>query len=253
MDSRWGTAASGKAKAKRIPNLVGLNDSIKAVQEENVSDVEKLKAVLATKDGAIQVLSVLSEASHYIDGLKGEIKSGKIKIEGWASHKKTVAGIYMGCGIVSGVIGIITGYYVGLACLFFIALSAVFIILMCRSAYALSLKDYYNREEISEVKKEEAELEPVEKNVEPILSLLPEGYSSTAALDYMLKMLRMDRADNFAQASKCWDEENHRRKMELMQQTQLQSQLRTEKVTRDIRDLEAALLINDLYRDLRHR
>lgn len=85
------------------------------------------------------------------------------------------------------------------------------------------------------------------------MDLLPEGYSSTPALDYMLKMLRMGRAENFIQATKCWDEESHRRKVETMQQAQLQSQLRTEQTTRDIRDLEAALLINDLYRDLKYR
>lgn len=227
--------------------------SIKAVQEDNVTNEDKLNAVLATKDGAIQVLSVLSDASHYMDDLKAKIRNGKVRVEGWAAHKKTVAGIYMGLGIASGIVGIITGYYVGMFCLFFIALSIVFIILMSRSAYAVSLKDYYNRQIIGEVKDEEAKLKPVEKNVEPVLDLLPEGYSSTAALDYMLKMLRMGRAENFVQATKCWDEESHRRKVETIEQAQLQSQLRTEKTTRDIRDLEAALLVNDLYRDLKYR
>ena len=237
----------------RVSNSNRTHGSIKAVKEEGITDADKLNAVLATKDGAIQVLTVLSEASRYIDNLKAQIRNEKLKIEGWAEHKKAVAGIYMGCGIASGVLGIITGYYVGMACLFFIALAVVFIILMSRSAYKLSLKDYYNREAIDEIKKEEAQLEPVEQNVDPVLDLLPEGYSSTAALEYMLKMIRMGRAENFVQATKCWDEESYRRKTEAMQRAQLQSQLRTEKAAKDIRDLEALLLVNDLYRDLKYR
>ena len=104
------------------------------MQEDNVTSEDKLNAVLATKDGAIQVLSVLSDASHYMDDLKAKVHNGKARVEGWAAHKKTVAGIYMGLGIASGIVGIITGYYVGIYCLFFIALSIVFIILMSRSA-----------------------------------------------------------------------------------------------------------------------
>ena len=237
----------------RVSNSNRTHGSIKTVKEEDTTDADKLNAVLATKDGAVQILTVLSEASRYMDNLKAQIRNEKLKIEGWAEHKKAVAGIYMGCGIASGVLGIITGYYVGMACLFFITLAAVFIILMSRSAYKLSLKDYYNREAIDEIKEEEAQLEPVEKNVDPVLDLLPEGYSSTVALEYMLKMIRMRRAENFVQATKCWDEESYRRKIEAMQRAQLQSQLRTEKATKDIRDLEALLLVNDLYRDLKYR
>ena len=173
------------------------------MQEANITDADKLNAVLATKEGAIQVLTVLSEASHYIDASKAKIENGKIRVEGWASHKKIAAGIYMACGIISAVLGFITAYYVGIACLFFIAVAFICAILMSRKAYTLSLKDYYNREEINEIKEEEKQLDPVEKSVEPVLNLLPEGYSSTPALDYMLKMLHMGRAENFIQATKC--------------------------------------------------
>ncbi|MBO5630147.1 MAG: hypothetical protein J5965_13860 [Aeriscardovia sp.] len=72
-----------------------------------------------------------------------------------------------------------------------------------------------------------------------LLSLIPDDYQSADAINYMLKMIKVGRATTFAEATREWDEEAHRRRIEELQNQQLQSQLRQEKYAKQTRNIQA--------------
>lgn len=72
-----------------------------------------------------------------------------------------------------------------------------------------------------------------------LLSLIPDDYQSADAINYMLKMIKVGRVTTFAEATREWDEEAHRRRIEELQNQQLQSQLRQEKYAKQTRTLQA--------------
>ena len=75
-------------------------------------------------------------------------------------------------------------------------------------------------------------------------------------MDYMIDMLDQNRIHNFAQAADEWDEESHCRKMEEMQNAQLQSQLGTEasqRATERAAKAMVALEAANLFTNIVHR
>lgn len=92
----------------------------------------------------------------------------------------------------------------------------------------------------------QARIDSISRQVGPIYQLLTKEYAAPDAVTYMLNMLRLGRAKNFADASYLWDEEQHRRSIEAMQKEQLDSQLRTEEKVNEIRDLQIASTAADI-------
>lgn len=72
-----------------------------------------------------------------------------------------------------------------------------------------------------------------------LLSLIPDDYQSPEAIHYMLKIVAVGRATTLADATREWDEEAHRRRIEELQNQQLQSQLRQEKYAKQTRNIQA--------------
>lgn len=209
--------------------------------------------VFSTQEGTERVLVAISNAGHYIDDRQKEIASNKAEIKKWEFHTGGVAKICAVIGIICAVISVLLGCFCGMYCLLFAipaAICAVFTFVRGREA---SLDGYYNNGRREAIAKDEKEVEMVKEKLNPVLSLIPEDYSSLDAIDYMIKALEMGWAHDFSEAAKEWNEESHRRKVENMENLRLQSQLRTESAVRDLRDLEMANLAFDVYRDVRRR
>lgn len=210
--------------------------------------------IFSTQEGTEKVLIAISNAGHYINDRQNDINSRKAEIKKWEFHTGGMAKVCAVIGIICAVISVLLGCFCGMYCLLFAIPAAVCAVLTFRKGKEASLDDYYNKSKREAIAAEEKDVDLVKGKLDPILSLMPEDCSSLAAIDYMIKALDMGWAHNFSEATKEWNEESHRRKVESMENARLQSQLRTESAVRDLRDLEMANLAFDLYRDARrHR
>ena len=236
--------------------------------------VPQMKTAFETQEGTKNALTAveisleniqttISDKKTHLSNLQKEIKSKKEEIRHWEFGTKGIATINAVIAIICAVVAVLLGIFWGIGCLVCVIpalICTVFVILRGKKA---SLKGYYNKErnetiaedesKITKIKAEVEELEPIEDQIH---SLVPAKYSSFEAMDYMMDMLDQNRAHNFAQAADEWDEEAHRRKMEEMQNAQLQSQLRaeasqraTERAAKAMVALEAA----NLFTNIAHR
>lgn len=236
-----------------LKDIIALRDIVTFAQKQYATAWKPQDHPLTTKIQCQDTLTAIDELYNFCSDKELQIDQCNMRrsYQYDQHHKKFVLFSVLtllcsSAAALSTLIGL--GFIATILC---ISLAIIFLICAIHHNQNLSEAQQEDKRINSIIDKEIETIEQTRKTAitqcSSLLSLIPDDYQSPEAIHYMLKIVAVGRATTLADATREWDEEAHRRRIEELQNQQLQSQLRQEKLAKQTRNIQAINLATTLY------